>query len=145
MYLKPRLGLDGVVAAETDLVMVADIPDTRRVPALFARWMVTFLAYGAVGWNFVRKSHLGGTEPVPFDVEVLISDGVLARPVADKAGDLYRGEVTDPLVEAVVQVVTSSPPTPTDVSTSQTPKVSRKRSGSSSPLASVGEPSPTIR
>lgn len=108
VYLLPTLGLEGGAAAELDLDAVKSLPAKRATDALLARWTVTFVRYGAVGWNWLRTaakdqpSDPDRIEAVPFDVEILCSDYSLARLVAVKANDLYSEAVTAPLREAAV-------------------------------------------
>lgn len=143
VYLKPMLGLDGGAAAEIDLAMVDEVPEERRVTTLFARWAVTFVRYGAVGWNFVQKGK-EGPEPKPFDVEELIADYRVSRLVADKASDLYSEAVTGPLVVAAAAAI-SSRDGQTTASTSPTPNRKQRRSASSSGRGSDGAPSPVTQ
>lgn len=60
---------------------------------LAERWLVTFVRYGALGWNFHDEDG-----PIPFDVDVLLADFTLASPVAERCDELYGEAVTRPLL-----------------------------------------------
>lgn len=148
VYLLPTLGLEGGAAAELDLDAVQGLGEKRATNALLARWTVTFVRYGCVGWNWLRDVE-GRLEPVPFDSEVLVNDYTLARAVAAKANELYSEAVTRPLLEAA-----GTPPPNraqrrsqrgrTGSSTSR-PRGSRSKTPrSSSPVASGGPQLQTV-
>lgn len=92
VYLAPTLDVDGGSEAERDMIEAAG--DERR---LQRAWLRTFITYGAKGWNLVAEDG----EPVPFDVEVILSDWSLARPAGDAASDLYVDSVTAPFRTAL--------------------------------------------
>lgn len=92
VFLAPTLDVDGGSEAERDLVEAAG--DERL---LQRRWLRTFVTYGAKGWNLVDADG----EAVPFDVDAILSDWRLARPVGDAASDLYVDSVTAPFVKAL--------------------------------------------
>lgn len=121
VYLLPKIGLEGGRAAELDLVAIQELPEDRRSGALMARWGATFVLYGAKGWNWVEEhtDPKGRTSirPVPFDVNVLLSDYRIGREVAEKANDLYAEAVMAPLV-AAARPPKPSPNGSTDGSTS---------------------------
>src|SRR5262245_55222959 len=81
--LAPHLSLDGGLAAEQDLQeMAAKYPDpTERAAALQRRWVLTFIRYGAREWNF----HDEAGDEMGFDVQAILDDYELGRPVAEKA------------------------------------------------------------
>ena len=87
------------------------------------RWLVTFVRYGAIGWNFEDEDG-----PIPFDVEVLLADFTLATPVAERCDELYGEAVTRPLL-ARLRTISQRGPTAgsTSRTTGSTPKP-RKRS-----------------
>lgn len=148
VYLLPKLGLEGGTAAEFDLLFSREIEDAARSTlVLLARWTVTFVRYGAVGWNRVRLDERGRPEPEPFDVEALIADYAAARLIAERANELYSEAVMRPLFEAA----RASEPSPnraqrrsrtgrTGGSTSRRPASIRSRPESSSQDASAGPP-----
>jgi hypothetical protein len=146
VYILPKIGLEGGTAAQVDFSTTQreipltdadraseDDPTPRRrlfSQTLQRRWMVTFVRFGAVGWNLVDENG-----PLPFDVEELLSDFDLAYPVADRADDLYAEAVMRPLLEASER---TSPSSPKVVSMSRANKSSRSRRKSSSRRASDG-------
>ena len=141
IYLLPALPLAGGAAAELDLVESESHPNSGIW--LIARWTVTFVRYGAVGWNWLRiNEDTGRHEPVPFDVEVLAADYGLARKVAARANELYQESLLGPLLEAAGTTLEAvvSPPNraarrsqrgPTPASTSR-PRASRSKPSKSS-------------
>jgi hypothetical protein len=92
VYLLPMLGLDGGILAEQQ--MLTALPEGANA-GLARRWLHTFVEYGAVGWNLIDEDG-----PVPFDVATLLADWRLARPVADRASDLYADAVMAPFQQA---------------------------------------------
>ena len=119
VLLAPTLSLEGGLAAERDLrEAAAEIPvrdgdeagARERWEAIQRRWLVTFVKYGAKGWNF--HDHEG---EMPFDRQVLLDDYGLAQPVADKAADLYSDAVLRPFVK---RLAARSPTGPTRSTTS---------------------------
>ena len=144
VYLDPVLSLEGGAAAEADIQMVQELPERRRTSALIGRWAVTYVVYGAVGWNWTELDERGKSVPRPFDVEVLLADYSRSRLVAEKADELYSEVVTAPFV-ARVKASRPSPGTPTAIrpSTSPASPKRQRKSASSSPPVSVGQPSVT--
>lgn len=143
VYLLPTLPLEGGAAAELDLLDVGSIGDEhRRTLALVAKWTVTYVRYGAVGWNWQRVSESGQMEPVPFDVEILLADYQLSRAVAEKANDLYGNGDRSPLLRGAVERPNRqqrrSRTGPTEPSTSRRPASTTTRSRSSSAPSSDG-------
>lgn len=66
--------------------------------ALQLAWLEVFVRYGAVGWDLCDAEG----EPVPFDIEAVLADYTLSRPVAEKAGDLgWDHQVLDPLLASL--------------------------------------------
>ena len=91
IYLLPTLPMEGGIAAEQDL-FAAD----GEASDLSRRWLRTFVTHGAVGWNLTDAE--GG--PVPFDVAAITGDWALARPVANRASELYADTVMAPFLPA---------------------------------------------
>ena len=81
VYLAPHLDIDGGVEAERDLV---ESQGNER--ELTKRWLRTFIRYGAIGWNLTDAEG----EAVPFEVDAILSDWSLARPLGDSR--LGRGQ-----------------------------------------------------
>lgn len=110
VYILPTLPLAGGILAEQQMIeRFASIPtpanpsdaDLERVAAARLRavvpvWWDTFIRHGAVGWNLVDADGA----PVPFDVEAILADYGIARPVADAAAERYQGAVIAPLLAA---------------------------------------------
>jgi len=63
---------------------------------LTRKWLITFVRYGAQGWNLVDEEG----SPVPFDIDDLLADWAFARPVALRAGELYQASVAAPFQTA---------------------------------------------
>lgn len=131
VYLAPRLSLKGGIAAQGDLV--AANGDTK---ALTVAWTETFVRYGVTGWNLTDAAG----KPEPLDIDGLLSDYATAEAVADRAVDLYRDQVLDPLAR---RLRATSQPGPTDDSTSAPPQSTDSPPESSLPPATAGDPSPT--
>ena len=129
--LAPRLSLEGGLAAEQDLRDVATIQgDQARSDAIQRRWVVTFVTHGAKAWNF----HDENNEDLPFNIQDLLDDYSLGRPVADKAADLYSDAVLRPFLE---RLATRSPTGRTGATTSKARRRTRKQSERSSPDTSA--------
>ena len=130
--LAPTLSLDGGLAAEQDLQEVsAKFSDpVERAAHLQRRWVLTFLKYGAKDWNF----HDAEGNPLEFDVQALLDDYSLGRPVAEKAADLYSEAVLRPFQ---TRLATRSPTGRTTATTSKARSRTRRQSGSSSPGTSA--------
>ena len=122
VYILPTLGLEGGLEAEQDFeevqrmypmtkeqakdpAFLADVA-AKRTRWLRPRWYRTFLQYGAVGWNLLDADG----DPVPFDLDALINDYSLGKPVADAASDRYSKQVMAPFL----------PPPPKDSRNGQT-------------------------
>lgn len=128
--LAPKLSLEGGLAAEQDLREVAGIKDDgARGDAIQRRWVVTFVRYGAKDWNF----HEDG-EDIPFSTDALLEDYALARPVADKAADLYSDAVLRPFLNRLQE---RSPTGRTAGTTSNRRRRTPSPSASSSPETSA--------
>lgn len=110
VYMSPTVGLELGMAAELDMQSVGDFPEDRKAMALMAKWGVTYVLYGAVGWNWIRLNDKGKPEPEPFDVNVLLADYTLGKPVADKGADLYGPIVMAPFLEAATKAMTRRVP-----------------------------------
>lgn len=85
VFLAPTLPAEGGIVAEQQMGESRDVDDLTR------KWLITFVRYGAQGWNFLDESG-----PTPFSVEDLLADWALARPVALRAGELYQAAVAAP-------------------------------------------------
>jgi hypothetical protein len=87
VLLAPTLSAEGGIAAEQDMA------ENRDTDVLTRKWLLTFLRHGAIGWNFQDESG-----DIPFDIDVLMADWALARPVAIRAGELYQASVISPFL-----------------------------------------------
>lgn len=144
VYLRPTIGLDGGLDAEAALLesndlfplpegsskVVIDSIGTKRALYVRPRWFRTFIVHGAVDWNLWDADG-----PTPFDLDAVLADYAMARPVAEKANDLYQEAVLAPLVQAPPK---SSSNGRTARATSRTAGSTRMRSGPSSPDGSAG-------
>jgi hypothetical protein len=118
VFLAPTLDLDGGIRAEQAIfASKGDLDELMRL------WLPIFVRYGAKDWDLCDEAG----EPRPFDVEAILSDFAIARPVADKAADLYRDTVLAPFRTARQP---RSPTTPTTPTTSRRATRSRKSSAS---------------
>jgi hypothetical protein len=135
VLLAPTLSLEGGLTAEDDLrIVTAEHTDAReRGMALQRRWAITFVRHGAQGWNLHDED---GTE-LPFDVGALLDDYGIARPVADKAADLYSEAVLRPFQTLLAA---RSPTGATEATTSARPGRTRKLSAQSSPAPTADMP-----
>jgi hypothetical protein len=110
IFLSPTLPALGGIVAEQQMTAATD------QEKLVQDWLVTFVRYGAKDWNL----------PEPFDVEAILNDYALFRPVALEAADLYQEAVTAPLAPR------RSKPSPTGPTTGTT---SRRRAPTPAPSA----------
>jgi hypothetical protein len=85
VFLASKLPAEGGIVAEQQMSGAKDDDDITR------KWLITFVRYGATGWNLQDENG-----PTPFDVEDLLADWALARPVALRAGELYLASVAAP-------------------------------------------------
>ena len=85
VFIADTLPAEGGIVAEQQMGEATDTDVLTRL------WLITFVRYGAKGWNFQDEDG-----PVPFDVEALLADWALARPVALRAGELYQAAVAAP-------------------------------------------------
>lgn len=89
VFLAPTLSFEGGITAEQDLFAAAG--DERLLTRL---WLKTFLVHGATGWDL----HDENGDDLPFSVDTLLADWSLARPVAEKASELYADSVMNPFL-----------------------------------------------
>jgi hypothetical protein len=127
VYLAPKLSLAGGLQASADIIAAAGAGSV-----LASMWQVTFVRYGAIGWNF-----LDDEGPVPFDVAVLLEDYDLALPVAEKGDELYGETVMRPLLARLKKI---SPSGRKNGSTSAIPRPTTKPRVRSSPGTTVASP-----
>lgn len=98
VFLHPKLSATGGMAAE--LVITGWMADQARQGKRSAdldgevtrELLLLFVRHEAVGWNLVDAEG----DPIPFDVDDLLADWALARPVTIRAGDLYSKTVIAP-------------------------------------------------
>ena len=128
-FLIPKPDLALGFAAEQDINLAkGDALDLQR------RWVVTYVRHGAKGWNLTDEKG----QPVPFDVDEILSDYSFARDIADKGDELYGEAVMRPLLR---RLNGTSRGGRTGGSTSRSGSSIGKQRGSSSPKPSaVTEP-----
>ena len=131
--LAPHLSLEGGLAAEQDVYAanVESADETAISLNVQRRWALTFIRFGAKAWNLVDEHG----DSVPFDVQAILDDYAIARPLADSAADLYAESVLRPFQ---VRLATRSPTGPTTATTSSRRRQTRKRSARSSPDTTAG-------
>lgn len=128
VLLAPRLSLAGGLQATADIVTAAG-----SGALLAAAWQVTFVRFGAIGWNWLDED----AQPVPFDVNALLDDYTIGLVVAEKADELYGDAVMRPLT---ARLKNSSPSGRTNGSSSTTPRSTTKPSARSSRRALAATP-----
>lgn len=94
VYLLPRLTFDGGAAAEAVISTAIGTGDADAVAVPLVR---AYLAHQVAGWNLVDADG----QPVPYSMELLLSDWETARVVGDAADELYSEGLLAPLVAAV--------------------------------------------
>jgi hypothetical protein len=115
VFLTPTLSAVGGIAAEQDMSNAEGDHE-----ALTRQWLITFVRYGATGWNLEDDDG-----PRPFDVDDLLADWAIARPVAIRAGELYQAAVIAPFLPAPSK---RSPTGRTRATTSRRPSPTRASS-----------------
>ena len=89
---------------------------------LIGAWLDTFIRHGVTGWDLCDAEG----EPLPFDVEAVLSDYTLSRPVAVQIEELgWDSQVLDPLLARLPKRSRTGQTAP---STSRTPRQTRKPS-----------------
>ena len=112
VLLRSTLSAAGGIVAEQDLNR-----GYRDQDELVARLLPQLVRSEAIGWNFLDDKG----DPLPFDVDALMADWRIARPVVLKAGELYLEVVIAPFVQTPptpsrtgrTRATTSAPPSPT--------------------------------
>jgi hypothetical protein len=124
VFLASTLSAEGGIAAEQDMASTRDSEELTR------KWLISFVRFGARGWNLLDEEGLD----VPFDVDDLLADWAIARPVAIRAGELYQASVIAPFQQ---QPAKRSATGRTRATTSRRPSPTRSPSGSPSPESSA--------
>jgi len=140
VLLRPTVSLQGGLAAEAAIIGVigemqeqgVELTEDAINVRLAPRLMDLFIRDGAAGWNVLDEDG-----PVPFDVEAVLADYAIARPVGDFAADLYTPAVMRPLT-ARLSAISQRGATP--VSTSATRGRTRKPSAPSSRVTTAATP-----
>jgi hypothetical protein len=128
VFVATKLGLEGGIATELDIeaIQTAGITNEEEFSAaLRKRWFLTFVRYGAIGWNWLDEQG----KPVPFDAQVLIDDYSLGMPVVEKANELYMEVVLAPFLKRLGALSRIGP---TAASTSPRARSTHSRNGRSS-------------
>lgn len=133
VYLKPEIGLEGGLVAEQQLLDHQGPNTQAEATALTREWALTFVRYGAYGWNLVDAEG----EPRPFDIEEVLGSYSIGRTVADAAADLYGDQVMRPLMKALPKALPRGSGTS---KTSRTPRSTKRQRGSSSPASLEASP-----
>lgn len=108
VYLLPRLSWEGGSAAEAVIAAALGRGDAEAVARPLVR---AYLEHQVAGWNLAGPDGA----PLPYDVELLLSDWSIARAVGEAADELYSEALLAPLVASASK---SSPAGPTGASTS---------------------------
>lgn len=127
VYLRPKLDLRGGFRVKRRLIDLnraafgeagVDMADLEIALA------EAYLVEGIFSWNLLDEE--GGERPVTPEnlTEFLFSDYARAEVAADKADDLYKPAILDPLAQ---RALSSLPDTPPNGSTSPTNGAGRKR------------------
>lgn len=126
VFLAPHLSLKGGLLAEATMVRVwGKLNTSRKVPEqtqasleIEASLREVYVLDGVKDWTFLDE--VGEKVEVNEDSirSVLLSNFTLARPVGDKADELYTASVLDPLLARLSK---SSPSSPRRASTSTSP------------------------
>jgi hypothetical protein len=128
VFLAPKLGFNAGVIADSKLVDI--LHGSGDVEAVKAALLATYISDGVRAWTFVDAD--GADVPVsPQTIQaILLSDYELGVVVAEAADPLYSKAVTNPLLR---RMSASSPPSPTNGSTSRKRASSAKRRTASAP------------
>jgi hypothetical protein len=133
VYLRPRLGLEGGLAADAALLSLLTDHSSGEVERLVPPTIgPIYVRYGVVGWNLADEDG-----PMALDVDALLDDYEMSRPIWEKADELYSQAVLRPLLAATRRY---SPNGQMDGSTSPSRASRRKRprqSGRSSRASSA--------
>jgi len=127
VYLRPKLDLRGGFRVKRRLIELNQAAFGEQqgdMSELEIHLAEAYLTEGIFAWNLVDEA--GEDRPVTPEnlAEFLFSDYSRSEVAADKADDLYRPAVLDPLVN---RALSSLPDTQTNGSTSPTNGVGRKR------------------
>lgn len=146
--LRPSLGFRGAIAARNTIAMsYLEDPESSEA-AIFAGLSEVYLVNGIESWTVVDQD---GDPVAPTKSEIrarLLSHPMTALAVVDEADALYTPEVVLPLLDLAS---TSSPPSPTNASTSvptasptKPPTPSKPSSTSTSPMDDTETTSPSL-
>lgn len=119
-WLLPRLSFEGGAAADHAVLSFDFAERPGRNREFEVALGVAYLKHQVRGWNLVDEEG----KQRPYDAAELLSDWFRARPVAEKADELYSEGLLAPLVEAASR---SSADGPTAPSTSRRTTSASKR------------------
>jgi hypothetical protein len=88
IYISPTLPLRGGLVANRQAIARAKEVAAGLSNNLQDDWVETFVRYGALGWNLLDEDG----DPVPFEVEAILADYMIATVVSEKANDLGYGD-----------------------------------------------------
>ena len=135
--LREHLDLRGALTARKMVAVIkGDDPDASAAEIL-AGMTEAYLLYGIESWSLTDDHDHTVEVTKPAIRELLLSRPAEALKVADAADDLYTAEVLVPLLATVS---TSSPPTPTDGSTSPTTPPSTQEPTPLRPSSTITSP-----
>lgn len=128
--LRPKLGLAAGIELQQRFRNFMTAEPRPTFPEIVGLLTEGYLLVGVAEWTLTDEM---GPIPVTRDniTRYLLSDFELARPVADKADDLYYGPVLSPLVASLstsLRGTSSSESTPATNGSSPTPRKRSRRS-----------------
>lgn len=113
--LRPRLGFKEAIACRKSIQMLYEEDDTPDMGEVLASFTESYIVYGIESWTLEDEDG----KPLPVDrphIRAFLAEHIEeAAVVGDEADGLYTQAVMLPLL---VRALSSSPPTPTDESTS---------------------------
>jgi hypothetical protein len=139
--LRPKLDFHAAVTIRNSIAVLSSEDEQASIAEILAVLTENYLLFGVESWSLVDAK--GKPVPVsrPAIREHLLSNPDVAMTVGDAADALYAESVMLPLLARAQR---SSPPTPTDASTSRTtgrsttrPKPSKPSSISTIPTAAI--------
>ena len=141
--LRPKLGLAAGVTAQQTIQRIAKDTTSEEVTGLL---LESYLRGGVAAWTL----HDDTGKPIELTPETLqdqlLDDFIRARPIADKADELYFAAVVAPLVDAVSKssrATRRKPSTSAPKDSQASPrKPSRRSSTSTTPTAATVATSP---
>lgn len=150
VFLGPELSLKGGLLAEAMMVRSWQKQDssgkaltqTEASLAVEAALREVYVLDGVKEWTFVDEQG----EPIEVNEasirSVLLARYRIARPVGDKADELYSASVLDPLLQRLRKSSRSSPPRASTSASTSPPSASRSRKRPKPSLTSITDKEP---